>query len=173
MKYATVEDIVASLPHTILPIVQGEPDCQTIHVIRKLLHTNARTSVTHLGGGALGHLGLIISEAAYAIVAPTVENGPILWINPTSPGRAPAVIDQDTVAQLIAARHSWEEAVLTFRMFNTVQQALTKQIIIVFEPMYLGFAKIKAREMIEHLFFTYGSITAIDLEHNFEQMRKA
>jgi hypothetical protein len=36
-----------------------------------------------------------------------------------------------------------------------------------------GFANITAIEMLEHLFLTYGSITSVDLEHNFEQMRKA
>jgi hypothetical protein len=62
-----------------------------------------------------------------------------------------------------------------------VQQALKKQIITVFEPVYLdiinddmvGFANISAREMLDHLFMTYGNITAVDLEHNFEQMRQA
>jgi hypothetical protein len=52
-----------------------------------------------------------------------------------------------------------------------VQQALKKQIITVFEPMYLdilndtmvGFANITAREMFDHLFLTYGNITAVDL----------
>jgi hypothetical protein len=105
----------------------------------------------------------------------------LLRVNPKAPGRAHAVIDQSAAVQLSAARHSWEEAVLTFRTYNTVQQALKKQIITVFEPMYLdilnddmvGFAKITAREMLEHLFLTYGSIAAVDLEHNFEQMRKA
>jgi hypothetical protein len=37
----------------------------------------------------------------------------------------------------------------------------------------VGFANISAREMIYHLFLTYGSITAVDLEQNFEYMRKA
>jgi hypothetical protein len=115
MKYTTVEDVVASFPHPIIPTVQGKPDYQTIHAIRKLLQANARAIGTHLGGGALGHLGIIVSEAAYTIVAPTGENGPILWVNPTSLGRAPAVIHQGMAAQLSAARHSWEEAV---KMYN-------------------------------------------------------
>jgi hypothetical protein len=76
MKYATLEDVVASFPHPILPTVQGEPDYHTIHAIRKLLQTNTRAIDTHLGGGALGHLGLIVYDAAYVIVAPTGENGP-------------------------------------------------------------------------------------------------
>jgi hypothetical protein len=33
---------------------------------------------THLGGGTLGHLGLIISDAFYAMIAPTTDYGPTL-----------------------------------------------------------------------------------------------
>jgi hypothetical protein len=29
-----------------------------------------------------------------------------------------------------------------------------------------------ARDMLERLFLSYGSITAVDLEHNFENMHK-
>jgi hypothetical protein len=62
-----------------------------------------------------------------------------------------------------------------------VQQALKKHIISVFEPMYLdilndnivGYANISARYMLDHLFETYGNITAVDLEINFEHMRQA
>jgi hypothetical protein len=60
-----------------------------------------------------------------------------------------------------------------------LQQALKKQIISIFELMYLdvsndsmvGFANISARDMLDHLFSTYGNITAVDLEINFENMR--
>jgi hypothetical protein len=135
MKYATEEKVVASVPHPILPTVQGKTDYQTIHTIRKLLQANARAIDTHLGGGALGHLGLIVSDASYAIIAPTGDNGSILWTNPTAPGYAPAVLDQGMSAQLSAIRHSCEEAVLTYRTFNMVQQALKKKIITVFETI--------------------------------------
>jgi hypothetical protein len=62
-----------------------------------------------------------------------------------------------------------------------VQQALKKQIISVFEPMYLNilndnmvsYAKISSRDMLDHLFSTYGNITAVDLDINFEHMRRA
>jgi hypothetical protein len=43
---------------------------------------------------------------------------------------------------------------------------LKKQIISVFEP-------ISARGMLDHLFETYGNITAVNLEINFEHMRRA
>jgi hypothetical protein len=62
-----------------------------------------------------------------------------------------------------------------------VQQALKKQIITVFEPMHLdalnddmvGFANISARDMLDHLFTTYGNSTAVDLENTFEHMLQA
>jgi hypothetical protein len=58
---------------------------------------------------------------------------------------------------------------------------LKKQIISVFEPMYLeilndnmvGYANISARDMLYNLFETYGNITAVDLEIKFEHMRRA
>jgi hypothetical protein len=180
MKYSTVEDVMASFPHPILPTVQGEPDYQTIHATRKFLQANSRAIDTHLGGGTVGHLGLIISDASYAMIAPTMDSGPKLWATPNAPGWAPATTD-GTSAQISAARHIWEEDVQTYRTCTSFQQALKKQIISVFEPMYLdilndnmvGYSKISARDMLDHLFETYGNITAVNLEINFEHMRRA
>jgi hypothetical protein len=70
--------------------------------------------------------------------------------------------------------------VQTYRTCTFVQQALKKQIIGVFESMYLeilndtmvGYANISARDMLGHLFKTYGNITAVDLEINFEHMHR-
>jgi hypothetical protein len=180
MKYATFEDVMESFPHTILPTVEVEPDYQTIHTTRKFLQANSRAIDTHLGGGTLGHLGLIISDAAYSNIAPPTSGEPTVWETPNALGRAPATTD-GTAAQLGAARHVWEEDVQTYQTCTSVQQALKKQIIGVFEPMYLeilndnmvGYANISARDILDHFFETYGNITAVDLEINFEHMRRA
>jgi hypothetical protein len=157
MKYSTVEDVLASFPHPILPTVEDETDYQTIHA------TN-----THLGGGTLGHLGLIVSDAAYSNIAPPEAEAPTFWVTPNAPGRAPATTD-GTAARLSTARHVWEENVQTYRTCTSVQQALKKQIIGVFEPMYfeilnnmmVGYSKFSARDILDHLF------------QNFEHMRRA
>jgi hypothetical protein len=81
-------------------------------------------------------LGLIISDASYSNVAPPTAKAPIFWETPNAPGRAPATTD-GTAAQLSADRHIWEEDVQTYQTCTSVQQALKKQIISVFEPMYL------------------------------------
>jgi hypothetical protein len=69
MKYATVEDVIASFPHPILPTVQGEPDYQTIHTIQKLLQANSRAIDTNLGGGSFRHMVLIVSDASYDMIS--------------------------------------------------------------------------------------------------------
>jgi hypothetical protein len=102
-------------------------------------------------------------------------------VNPESPGGAPNKIDGGTVAALLAEYHRWEEDVSIFRTWTTVEQALQKQIIMAFDPMYLeilnndmvGLANTTARDMVYHLFLSYGIITDVDLEHNWENMRKA
>jgi hypothetical protein len=171
---------MASFPHPLLPEVQGELDYQTIHATIKFLQANSRAIDTHLGGGTLGHLWIIILDAAYAMIATTTADGPTLWVTPPAPGRAPAATD-GTAAQISAARHLWEEDVQTYRTCTSVQHTLKKQIISVFEPMYLyilndnmvGYANISARYMLDNLFETFGNITAVDLEINFEHMRRA
>jgi hypothetical protein len=180
MKYSTVEDVLASFPHPILPTVEGEPDYQTIHTTRKFLQADSRAIDTHLGGGTLCHLGLIVSDAAYSNIAPPTAGEPTFWETPNAPARAPATMD-GTAAQLSAAHHVWEEDVQTYRTCTSVHQALKKKIIGVFEPMYLeilndnmvGYANISERYMLDHLFETYGNITAVNLEINFEHMRRA
>jgi hypothetical protein len=136
MNYANVEDVMESFPHPVLPTVQGNPDYQTIHATRKFLQANSRAIDTHLVGGTLGHLGLIISDASYAMISPTTAAGSTLWISPQAPGRDPSNAD-GTAAQISAAHHIWEEGVQTYQTCTSMQQALKKQIIIVFEPMYL------------------------------------
>jgi hypothetical protein len=70
------------------------------------------------------------------MIAPATDFGPTLWISPQAPGRAPANTD-GTAAQISAARHIWEEDVQTYCTYTSVQQALKKQIISVFEAFYL------------------------------------
>jgi hypothetical protein len=114
------------------------------------------------------------------ISPPTDDEEPTLWVTPNAPRWAPATTD-GTAAQISAARHIWEEDVQTYRTCTSVQKALKKQIIRVFEPIYLeilndnmvGYSNISERDMLDHLFDTYGNITAVDLEINFEHMRQA
>jgi hypothetical protein len=168
MLHATVEDAIASSPHPILTTVQWEPDYHTIDSIRKLLRANSRPIESHLGGGALGHLGIIVSIATYAHISTAHP-----WENPESPGGAPKESDRDNAAQLLAEHHRWEEDVVIFRTWTNLEQALEKQIITAFEQIEIlnndmvCFTNTTARDMLEQLFLSHGSIPYVDLEHNW------
>jgi hypothetical protein len=43
----------------------------------------------------------------------------------------------------------------------------------IFNENMVGFANISARDMLDHLFSTYDTITGVDLEINFERMRQS
>jgi hypothetical protein len=76
MKYSTVKNFLARFPHPILPTVEVETDYQTINATRKFLQANSRAIDTHLGGGTLGHLGLIISDTFYSNISPPTAEAP-------------------------------------------------------------------------------------------------
>jgi hypothetical protein len=154
MSYSIIDSIMTSFPHPILPTAKVEQHYQTIHATIKFLQTNSRAIDIHLDEGTLGHVGLITSDAAYAMISWTMNAEPTPWVTSNAPGRSPSETDW-TAAQISAARHIWEEDVQTYRTCASIQQALKKQIIIVFEQMYweilndkmAGYANISARVM--------------------------
>jgi hypothetical protein len=81
----------------------------------------------------LGHLGLIVSDALYVMIATATEAGTTLWESPTAPGRAPGSTD-GTAAQISAARHTWDEEVQTYRTYTSVQQSLKNRLSLFFNP---------------------------------------
>jgi hypothetical protein len=102
--------------------VTVEPDYHTLHAIRKMLRANARSIDTHLGGGAFGNIGVIISDTAYEMISRLNA-----WENPEFPGRAPTATEGGgTAAKISSTKHLWEEATTDFKTYTTVQSALKK-----------------------------------------------
>jgi hypothetical protein len=72
----SVADIVAKFPVKTLPIITGEPDYATIGQIIQTLYGNAASLPTTIGGGAHGHIGLIMTTVLYATLTPTAYTVP-------------------------------------------------------------------------------------------------
>jgi hypothetical protein len=87
MKYATVEDVISCFPRPVLPSVTNTSDYHTLHATHKMIHANARSIDTHLGGGAFGHLGVIKADAAYEMISPLN-----VWENLRTPVTPPSDI---------------------------------------------------------------------------------
>jgi hypothetical protein len=69
------------------------------------------------------------------------------WEDPENPERGPTISDASTQYHITDLRHQWEKDDNIFKTFFNM--------------------------MLAYLFETYGSITPVDLDQNFEAMRKA
>eukprot|EP00957_Ditylum_brightwellii_P195338 14883266-Ditylum_brightwellii.AAC.1 len=76
----SVEEIVNDFPQPTVPNVSGEPIYETIHIIHKILQENAVLVNSNAGGGAHGHLALVLTPGHYQqvtghIFAPSMHPG--------------------------------------------------------------------------------------------------
>ena len=53
----------------LLTRIHGEPTYETLKIVKDELRSNATSVTTDLGGGAHGHLGLILTISKYAVVS--------------------------------------------------------------------------------------------------------
>jgi hypothetical protein len=65
-----------------LPPIQGCPTYDTLRTLRRILKGNAATIQSATGGGANGYVGVVVTAAAYALIAPGTpfnaqENPPV------------------------------------------------------------------------------------------------
>jgi hypothetical protein len=81
----TVEEIINIFPNPILPKIDHEPTFEDIQVTTCLLNANAISIPSMAGGGAHGHLGIIMTQVEYA----TISTSP--WVEPYNPNTVPII----------------------------------------------------------------------------------
>ena len=64
-------DYTTLFPYKSLPKIHGEPTYDDIKTLKDKLRANATKITSELGGGAHGHLGLILTAVEYASVSAT------------------------------------------------------------------------------------------------------
>ena len=57
----SVDDVVAKFPMKAMPKIDGYPNYGNINTMMQLLHGNAASLPTTLGGGQHGHIGIIMT----------------------------------------------------------------------------------------------------------------
>lgn len=104
--------------------IHGEPIFETLKVPKNQIKANAGSVSTHLGGGALGYLGLLLSPAKYAPVAPGTP-----FVRPPNPG---VLVIPPGTAQHAATRlrEDHKEALRVFRECIDIEEALKKQVLV-------------------------------------------
>ena len=106
----------------ILDKIIGKPDYPKLHKLFQDLKANASKVPSELGGGLFGHLGLLLTAAAYLRISP------IPYVRPLMP--APLVIPPGTARHEADRRKDeWKEERDLFKETVDVENALKKQII--------------------------------------------
>ena len=152
--------------------IRGEPTYDSLTILLNQLKANARSVRTSLGGGQHGYLGLLMSPAQYATIAPHTP-----FIYPTHPGQLNIPAYQlPHVTQQLTSQHN--ENVRLFNEYCNVEQALRKQVVAAIDPSYLAALKnrqtntitLQLNEIIEYLFRNYGRVTPAHLVNEEQQL---
>jgi hypothetical protein len=159
---ATVESLIESFPYpTIAPIV-GEPMYETSTAVTRQLKANVASVHLELGGGALGHLTLLMMPAVYATISATPYNIPA---NPGPTATIPT--GTPTLVVIQATLHNHTKQLCIWHLHNNVDNALKQQLIRAVSRMYIrtledphiSFANITTLMLLQHLLASYRRIT--------------
>ena len=160
-------------PFKDLTPIRGEPNADSLLELTNELKANARSVLSNLGGGAHGHLGLVLSPNDYATVSA------IPFVKPAHPG--PLVIPPNTTnhrSNTLQDEHN--EQMRVFRETQGVEQALLQQIVETIDSQYLLALRNRQtnsitrpiHEVLDHLITTYGRITPQMLDDQAESVAK-
>ena len=150
----------AYFQHADLTPIRGEPKNDTLRTLINELKANAQTVHSNLGGGANGHLGIVLMPHKYAVVAPGTP-----YNRPGFPGAL--VIPPNTTnvqAEMLRAAHS--EELREFHECEAVHNALIQQVVKAVEPMYIKALRnpvtqafvVPLNEILQHLMKVYGKL---------------
>ena len=146
--------------HADLTPIRGEPKYETLKVLINELKANAQTVHSNLGGGAHGHLGLVLTPQKYNIVAPGTP-----YVRPPFPG-ALNIPPGTTNVQAQMMRETHDQAMRDFHETETLHNALMQQVVKAVEPMYLKALRnpvtqsftVPLNQILHHLMAVYGKI---------------
>ena len=139
----------------------------------KELKANAQSVYSNLGGGAHGHLGIVLSPAAYALISNTPYETPMHPGSLTIPPGTTQI-----VARNLQSVH--EVQMSNFKTHLDVKKALIQQIVIAVESSYLDALRNPVTKTLDndihailaHLMDTYGDVTPEKLS-DYEDKVKA
>lgn len=169
----TQEAIQAKFPHIPITRIIGKPDYTTLRQLRAEIYANASAIKSPYGGGANGHLGLVMPDALY------FQHTGAHYIEPNDPGPYDNLIPNNANATLQARREATHAAAKA--AYDTAQAtslALKNQIINAIDNIYLselnnpdqGFYLVTPTNLLQHLFDCFGHISKVLIEENKQTM---
>jgi hypothetical protein len=180
--------IIQVLPYEPLTKLDSDaqPSAMAVRKLKKELYANARSLPSTLGGGNLGHLGLLLTEAEYLALQPAARaaadgvpeiQAPVAFALPAVP---PPIVHNNTahnavISLLKAAR---DEQVNTYNKAHSLERQLKAQLLKAVPSMFIqelehqehGYALVTTGQLLRHLISNYGTLTQRDLTKNSEKL---
>lgn len=136
------------------------------------LNTQAMGIPSHRGGGAHGHLALVMTAAEYL----TLTN--IAFTVPIHPGVNPPPLPNGTAVQITENNRIHQAAIVDHEVYHKTDRMLKALLIKAVPPPFIqqlsdlrfGFAQVPTATILEHLDKTYGTVTNTDLKANIANM---
>jgi len=153
-----------AFPHPHLTTIIGTPT----KLLTKEIYANAHAIPSTQGSGKHGHLGFIMTAAAYLVLAG------VAFQLPTHLGDSPNLAATATQYQLAEGICQYKATIAKLSLAITVCKELKKLILAAVNQPFLsrldndtfGFAQVLVTDMLTHLQTTYGTITCAKLESN-------
>jgi hypothetical protein len=131
------------------------------------LYGNAAPLATILGGGAHGHIGIIMTPPLYAILLTNIPYEP-----PMDPGALPNIppAANKAVRELTCMEHHEEQRI--FDNHHDLDDALKAQVIDTIQDTYIcemrnkyhtGYLGVTTQDLMDHLLDQYSKITPADI----------
>ena len=154
--------------------ITGEPSLSTLMTLRNELKANAQSVESNLGGGAHGHLGLVVPASVYNYIAPATP-----YTKPSQPTLR--LTNSDSQYVLAENRHTYDRNLQAYKECITMERLLIQQIINAVEPKYLKPLRDSVTNklnqsipnILQYLFDTYGDVSPqefLTLRHQLETM---
>jgi hypothetical protein len=84
----------SGFPHRKRTKILGKPSNTSLQVLKRQLYKNAASIPSRRGGGAHGHLGMVLDADRYLAIS-----GNIAWSTPKHPGNSPDLMLATTAVQ--------------------------------------------------------------------------
>ena len=161
-----IDKIIAQFEKRQCTPIQDRPTFKTLIQLKNELKTNAGSIKTTLGGGAHGHLGLVVTPQEYAKICPTTP-----FIKPQSPGTLTITREMNNYDQ-IRTKQDWENRLRLYDLTNNVEKAIINHLSSALPEVYVQIHRNTVtntitdnlHQVLQSLFDRYGLVTADELE---------
>ena len=148
------------------------PTAFTVRLLCQELYANAQSVDSILGGGAHGHLGMVMPDYDYVVMANDAEPYDF-------PEKPDIPVYAGTAANRDQQKEGYKESLDAYNEARHLQNQLRKLMIQAIPKIYiaelahiqLGYADVTPKAMLDHLLTTYGTITQKHLEENLKKIK--